>query len=93
MRASGEWRALPCGSAAPPTERDYPLAKGSNNTHTHAIHVRSRSIHTPNIGGPLEVPNPAATQIHPHRDVHCQLVRAESALRQRKYQCSPKVPT
>ena len=28
---AGEWSALPCGSA----ERDYPLAKGSNNTHTH----------------------------------------------------------
>jgi hypothetical protein len=33
---AGEWSALPCGSAAPPpAERDYPLAKGSNNTHTH----------------------------------------------------------
>ena len=34
---AGEWSALPCGSAAPPAERDYPLAKGSNNTHTHTI--------------------------------------------------------
>jgi hypothetical protein len=34
-----------CGSAAPPAERDYPLAKGSNNTrvtHTHT-HTMSRS--------------------------------------------------
>jgi hypothetical protein len=33
---AGEWSALPCGSAAAlPVERDYPLTKGSNNTHTH----------------------------------------------------------
>ena len=32
---AGEWSALPCGSAAPPAERDYPLAKGGNNTHPH----------------------------------------------------------
>jgi hypothetical protein len=31
---AGEWSALPCGSASPPAERDYPLAKRSNNTHT-----------------------------------------------------------
>jgi hypothetical protein len=31
---AGEWSALPCGSAAPPAERDCPLAKGGNNTHT-----------------------------------------------------------
>jgi hypothetical protein len=31
---AGEWSALPCGSAAPPAERDYPLEKGGKNTHT-----------------------------------------------------------
>jgi hypothetical protein len=31
---AGEWIVLPCGSAALPAERDYPLANGSNNTHT-----------------------------------------------------------
>jgi hypothetical protein len=36
---AGEWSTLPCGSAAPPAERDYPLAKGSYNTHTHALPV------------------------------------------------------
>jgi hypothetical protein len=46
---AGEWSALPCGSAAPPAERDYPLAKGSNNTHRHthtvlrAYHLRTES--------------------------------------------------
>ena len=40
---AGEWSALPCGSAAPPAERDYPLEKGSDNTHTHT-HTHARLL-------------------------------------------------
>jgi hypothetical protein len=38
---AGEWSALP-----PPAERDYPLAKGSNNTHTPRALARFNALGT-----------------------------------------------
>jgi hypothetical protein len=83
---AGEWSALPCGSAAPPAERDCPLAKGSNNTHpptptpphthTHtlvnavSLHKRPNSLHLQHKVSPY----PDALQhLSPLRPVLCHL--------------------
>jgi hypothetical protein len=47
MRASGA--RCPAAALPPPTERDYPLAKGSNNTHTHTHNVLFVSFMKPHV--------------------------------------------